>query len=98
MKSTQTLNHFHGSNNSLPNQPLRDFIEQTLENYFQHIDPNLPPTQLYNLVLEEVELPLLKCSLDFTKGNQCKAALMLGISRSTLRKKLKLYGLDETKD
>lgn len=95
MKPTQILEHSTLQKTFQPRQPLREFVEQTLGYYFQHIDPSLPPIQLYNLVLEEVELPLLKCTLNFTKNNQCKAAALLGISRSTLRKKLKQYSLDE---
>ena len=51
------------------------------------------PGNLYEMVLGEVEQPLLKAVLDFTRGNQSKAADVLGINRGTLRKKLKEYGL-----
>ena len=98
MKSMQTLDQplqplFNSNSISSRHQPLREFVERMLEGYFQRIDPLLPPTSLYNLVIEEVELPLLKSALNFAKGNQSKASFLLGISRSTLRKKLKLYGL-----
>ena len=46
------------------------------------------PAQLYNLVLREVEEPLLKAVLDYAEGNQVRAAGILGINRGTLRKKL----------
>jgi Fis family transcriptional regulator, factor for inversion stimulation protein len=75
-------------------KPLRQLVKQALDNYFSHLDPALPPTQLYDLVLEEVEPELLQATLKYTRGNQCKASTMLGISRSTLRKKLKYYDLD----
>jgi Fis family transcriptional regulator len=45
------------------------------------------------MVLEEVEPPLLRAVLRHTRNNQSKAARMLGLSRGTLRKKLKQYGL-----
>ncbi len=43
--------------------------------------------------LQEVEAPLFKAVMNYTKGNQSKAAEMLGINRGTLRKKLRIYGL-----
>jgi Fis family transcriptional regulator len=46
-------------------------------------------------VLQEVECPLLEIVMDQARGNQTKAAEILGINRSTLRKKLKQYGIDE---
>ena len=51
------------------------------------------PAHLYNMVLREVEEPLLKAVLDYTDGNQLRAADILGINRGTLRKKLKQFGL-----
>jgi Fis family transcriptional regulator, factor for inversion stimulation protein len=48
---------------------------------------------LYDLVLGEVERPLFKAVMDYTNGNQCQAAGILGINRGTLRKKLKTYSL-----
>jgi Fis family transcriptional regulator len=48
---------------------------------------------LYDLVLREVEEPLLKAVLDYTEGNQVRAADILGINRGTLRKKLRLHGI-----
>lgn len=74
--------------------PLRDLIRQTLEQYFKQLD-GTHPTNLYALVFEEVELPLLEIVMRFTEGNQSKAAEHLGISRGTLRKKLKQYYLDK---
>lgn len=49
------------------------------------------PTNLYQLVLEQVEIPLLKKVMEHVKQNQSKAAQVLGISRGTLRKKLEHY-------
>ena len=48
---------------------------------------------MYNLVLSEVEAPLLECVMNYVKGNQTKASEMLGLNRGTLRKKLKQYDL-----
>lgn len=74
------------------NQPLHDSVRQALESYFSHLKGQ-PPVNLYDLVLAEVEIPLLEAVMEYTKGNQSKAAILLGLSRGTLRKKLKLYGM-----
>ena len=71
-----------------PQQPLKTYVEQALENYFSQLDGN-SPSNLYGLVLAEVESPLLEVVLRQTRGNQTKAAKLLGISRGTSRKKLK---------
>ena len=73
---------------------LRDSVSQSVEQYFKNLD-GAPAGNLYNLVLDEVEEPLLKAVLDYTKGNQSKAAIILGLSRGTLRKKMKKFGLLE---
>lgn len=72
--------------------PLRELIRQALEHYFKQLD-GTHPANLYELVFEEVERPLLEIVLRFTEGNQSKAAEHLGISRGTLRKKLQHYKL-----
>jgi Fis family transcriptional regulator len=72
--------------------PLREYVRKVLDNYFSHLDGH-KPAQLYDMVLEEVELPLLEAVMKYTRGNQCQAAIVLGLSRGTLRKKLKTYSL-----
>ena len=52
-----------------------------------------PVTDVYQLVLSEVEAPLLEQVMKHTRSNQTKASVMLGLNRGTLRKKLKQYGL-----
>lgn len=71
---------------------LRQSVEQTLETYFTHLDGH-DASDIYNMVLAEVEPPLLEVVMRYTHHNQSKAAEMLGLNRGTLRKKLKLYGL-----
>jgi len=71
---------------------LRHCVEQTLHNYFTHLDGQ-PVTHIYEMVLSEVEAPLLEVVMRYTQHNQCKAAELLGLSRGTLRKKLQQYGL-----
>lgn len=71
---------------------LRDCVETTLSNYFEQLD-GAPVTDVYQLVLSEVEAPLLEQVLKYTRNNQTKASTLLGLNRGTLRKKLKQYGL-----
>lgn len=71
---------------------LRDSVENALQNYFAQLD-GAPVTDVYQLVLSEVEAPLLEHVMDYTRNNQTKASIMLGLNRGTLRKKLKQYGL-----
>jgi Fis family transcriptional regulator len=78
---------------SVQSTPLRELIRRTLEHYFKQLD-GTHPANLYELVIEEVELPLLQIVMHFTEGNQSKAAEHLGMSRGTLRKKLKHYKLE----
>lgn len=77
---------------SASNLSLRENVEQSVKQYFDHLD-GAPAGNLYDLVLDEVEEPLLKAVLEYTKGNQSKAAILLGLSRGTLRKKMKKFGL-----
>ncbi len=73
--------------------PLSKCVREALEDYFGHLDGH-KATNLYTLVLEEIEQPLFKSVMKHTKNNQSNAATILGISRGTLRKKIKQYKLD----
>ena len=73
-------------------QPLRKHTEEALNSYFASLNGD-SPGELYDLVLGEVEQPLFKAVMDYTQGNQSQAAVILGINRGTLRKKLKIYSL-----
>jgi Fis family transcriptional regulator len=76
------------------NQPLHDSVRQSLENYIATQNGQIPENvNLYELILAEVEAPLMQAVMEYTKGNQSRAAIVLGLSRGTLRKKLKMYGL-----
>jgi len=74
------------------NQPLHDSVRQALESYFMQLKGQVP-SNLYELVLAEVEVPLIQAVMEYTRGNQSRAAILLGLSRGTLRKKLKIYGM-----
>ncbi len=70
-------------------ESLGGLIEHRLGDYFSAHKDGLPPPGLYDRVLREVERPLLSLSLAATRGNQIKAAQLLGLNRNTLRKKLR---------
>ena len=74
-------------------EPLRECVRNALESYFQQLDGHAA-SALHQMVIAEVEQPLFETVMRHTEGNQTRAAAMLGISRSTLRKKLSIYGLD----
>ena len=63
-------------------------VEKHLVRYFELHENSLPPNGLYNRVLREIEYPLIALALSSAKGNQIKAAKLLGINRNTLRKKI----------
>jgi Fis family transcriptional regulator len=71
---------------------LRQAVKDTLRNYFANIGSE-QPVDFYSILLEEIERPLLETLINHTHYNQVKMAQILGISRGTLRKKLKQYGL-----
>ncbi len=68
---------------------LAESIEQHLETYFAQFGNDIPPPGLYHRILRELEAPLITVSLAATRGNQIKAAEMLGLNRNTLRKKIR---------
>lgn len=76
-------------------QPLSHYVGASLDRYLASLNGGAPPTDLYQLILEQVEKPLLERVLDYNRGNQSKTAAMLGINRGTLRKKLRCYDLEQ---
>ncbi len=75
-----------------PDRPLRESVIHALNNYFTQLDGE-PVNNLYDLVLTEVEAPLLEAVMRYTDNNQTQASSLLGLNRGTLRKKLKHYDL-----
>ncbi|MBT8149234.1 MAG: DNA-binding transcriptional regulator Fis [Pseudomonadales bacterium] len=71
---------------------LRENVEVAMSNYFKHLDGQ-SVSDVYQMVLSEVEAPLLEQVMKYVRNNQTKAAHLLGLNRGTLRKKLKQYGL-----
>ena len=74
-------------------ESLGQAVERHIEAYFAAHGDHLPPAGLYERVVHEVERPLLAIALGATRGNQIKAAEMLGINRNTLRKKLRVLDI-----
>jgi Fis family transcriptional regulator len=74
--------------------PLRGHTERALHDYFTSLNGHRP-AHLYDMVLREVEEPLFRAVLDYAAGNQSRAAVILGINRGTLRKKLRELGLSD---
>ena len=64
-------------------------VERHLREYFGSHQDSLPPPGVYDRVLREVERPLISLALEVTRGNQIKAAQILGLNRNTLRKKIR---------
>lgn len=64
-------------------------MERHLSRYFGEFGSGLPPPGLYQRILREVEVPLISAALGATRGNQIKAAELLGLNRNTLRKKIR---------
>ena len=69
-------------------QTLSTSVEHHLAKLFSEYGEGLPPPGLYHRVLREIELPLITAALAATRGNQIKAAELLGLNRNTLRKKV----------
>ena len=82
-----------GSLESGPTITLAEHVRSAVEQYFLQINGH-PASNLHAFVIGEVEKPLIETVLKHAGHNQTKASRMLGISRSTLRKKISQYGLE----
>ncbi|HYL32333.1 MAG TPA: nitrogen regulation protein NR(I) [Stellaceae bacterium] len=76
------------------NEGLSVAAERHLRDYFNAHKGNLPPAGLYDRVLREIERPLIQLTLGATRGNQLRAAELLGLNRNTLRKKIRELEID----
>ena len=83
----------NGGNDAL----LRDSVTTAVRGYLDQLDGQMG-NDVYQMVLAEVEAPLLTQIMQYTRNNQTKASRMLGLNRGTLRKKLKQYGLLDNTD
>lgn len=71
---------------------LKEVVGTILNEYFDSLKGE-KPEHVYNLVLTEIEHPLMQAIMKFTNSNQSQAAAILGINRGTFRKKLAFYGM-----
>jgi two-component system nitrogen regulation response regulator GlnG len=76
---------------------LSALVERNLASYFAGQPAGIPPVGLYDRVLADVERPLFQLTLAATRGNQMRAAEVLGLNRNTLRKRLSDLGIDRAK-
>ena len=68
---------------------LSEMVERHLSGYFASFGRDLPPSGLYDRVIRQVELPLITAALTATRGNQIRAAELLGLNRNTLRSRIR---------
>ena len=78
-----------GGSESRAGDSLGGAVERHLAAYFAEFEDGLPPAGLYHRILREIEFPLLTAALAATRGNQIRAADLLGVNRNTLRKKIR---------
>jgi Fis family transcriptional regulator len=71
---------------------IQDVVKKSLEKYFRDLGEQ-HPSNVYEMVVFTVELPILEAVMTRAEGNQSLAAEMLGINRNTLRKKLQQHSL-----
>jgi Fis family transcriptional regulator, factor for inversion stimulation protein len=72
---------------------LHQFVTDVVNQYLVDMGTT-PPDNLYQVIIAEVERPLIQAVLEHTGGNQSRAAEMLGITRTTLRNRIQRYGLE----
>jgi len=72
---------------------LCELVERHLADYFNSFGNELPPAGIYERIIREVEKPLLTAALTATRGNQIRAAELLGVNRNTLRSRIKLLDI-----
>jgi two-component system nitrogen regulation response regulator GlnG len=70
-------------------EPLVRAVERHIRDFLAAHDGGSAPSDIYDRVIAEVERPLIRLTLAATRGNQIKAAAMLGLNRNTLRKKIR---------
>ena len=79
---------------SYSKKPLKEEVRKAMKRYFRQLESNAP-IDVYDLVLSEIEPPLLKQTMKYARYNQSKAAKILGINRTTLRTKLRKYKIEK---
>ena len=72
---------------------LSSCVRRVMKQYFKDLDGEVP-ADVYDMVLHNIEKPMLQVVMSHVQGNQTKAADLLGLNRNTLRKKLQQHGID----
>jgi Fis family transcriptional regulator len=91
---TATVHHINKTESKTATLPLQDHVKEIVTTYYKNaIEDNMTPEKVYELVMAEVELPLIETTMEYTENNQFQAAKILGINRGTFRKKLAFYGM-----
>lgn len=91
----QNTNNNNDETSETPNQEISQLshaVKHSIRRYLFELD-GTQPNNMYELVLKQIEQPLFEAILEHTKGNQSRAAELLGLNRGTLRKKLRSYNL-----
>jgi Fis family transcriptional regulator, factor for inversion stimulation protein len=76
------------------NKCLGDNVRDAVEKYFKDMDGH-EPDDLHELIMSQVEKPLIESVIDNARGNISRAAQLLGLNRGTLRNRMQKYGLDK---
>ena len=87
--AVSAIDHGPSSSEASEDISLADAVDRHLQSLFAAHGDRLPPDGMYDRVISEVERPLLALALGATRGNQLRAARLLGLNRNTLRKKIK---------
>ena len=90
-----TMHYVTKHGNDVKNElPLRDHMKSVVSTYYKNmVEQGVAPENVYELIMTEVELPLIEATMEYTGNNQSTAASILGINRGTFRKKLAFYGM-----
>jgi Fis family transcriptional regulator len=90
-KLTKVCTNMNTSSRTLDTS-LSETVRRTLQEYLDNLGDQ-EASNVYRLVLDEVERPMMEIMMRYTHGNQSKAAQCMGINRATLRTKLKRHNL-----
>ncbi|WP_235826848.1 helix-turn-helix domain-containing protein [Facilibium subflavum] len=72
--------------------PLREVVRKRVQQFYKSISQEgLRPEDVYQLIMEETEWPMIEATMEFTGHNQSRSARILGLNRGTFRKKLEQY-------
>ncbi len=93
MRSASRKKKKHAGNSSGNNSSsLGVHVREVMQKYFSDMDGH-QPTEVYELILSQIEIPLFETVLDYTDGNVSRAAEILGLNRGTFRNRLRKYDM-----